>query len=306
MILTTANSGQYTFQVSHQQNYICLTFADNLVGVQIDDHAMSLDKNTLQSIDFYLVNEMTVQRTPEAQIIDKYFSFMGTKNQFCVDIGAFDGSSFSSTFELLEKGWNGLLIECDARAFAKLSELYKQRDDLHLLRTKATPLNIVSLLKSFSVPRHFDFLDLDIDGYDYFVLEQILKEYRPTLISVEINETIPPPYKFTVNYDPHFAWGGSGNHFYGQSICQLYQLCQAHNYHLVELSGYINAYLVPAEISLWPGLTPEEAYQNGFLNLPRPAHDLDMEPLLTMAPQEGMAFLNQLFAQHKGKYLLEI
>lgn len=66
MTLTTASNGQYTFQASHQRNYICLTFSENNVGVQIDEHALNVDKNTLRSMDFYLVNEMTVQRTPEA------------------------------------------------------------------------------------------------------------------------------------------------------------------------------------------------------------------------------------------------
>lgn len=306
MTLKQAVNGQYTFHVSHQQNYICLDFTGDNVSVQIDDNACSIDKALLQTMDFYLVDEMSVLRTPESQVIEKYFSYLGTKNRFCVDIGALDGSSFSSSFDLFEKGWNGMMIECDSRAFAKLAQLYKNRDDLHLVKTKATPLNIVSLLQSFGVPRQFDFLDLDIDGYDYFVLEQILKYYRPNLISVEINESIPPPFKFTIKYDPQFTWKGSGDHFYGQSICQLYQLCQEHNYLLVELSGYINAYLIPAEISLWPGLMPEEAYQKGYLNLPRPYQNQNMEALLSMTSQEGVYFLHQLFNQHQGKYVLEI
>ena len=35
------------------------------------------------------------------------------------------------------------------------------------------------------------FLDLDIDGYDYFVLETLLSKHKPKLISCETNEKIP-------------------------------------------------------------------------------------------------------------------
>jgi hypothetical protein len=61
-----------------------------------------------------------------------------------------------------------------------------------------TPNNVVSLLLANDTPKEFAFLNLDLDGYDYFVLEQILTHYRPKLICKEINEKIPPPIKFSV------------------------------------------------------------------------------------------------------------
>ncbi len=103
--------------------------------------------------------------------------------------------------------------------------------------------------------------DIDIDGYDYFVLDELLSSFRPAIICAEINEVIPPPIKFTVKLHPSYVWGE--NHFLGQSICQLSLLCKKYDYILVELH-YNNAFLVPKELNPFTPLTPEDAYIKGY------------------------------------------
>ena len=46
----------------------------------------------------------------EQEIILNYFN---NKTGTCLDIGAYDGKTFSNVRALLEKGWNGVLIEAD-------------------------------------------------------------------------------------------------------------------------------------------------------------------------------------------------
>lgn len=41
------------------------------------------------------------------------------------------------------------------------------------------------------MPRELDFLSVDIDGNDYWVTKELLKEYRPAAISVEFNPNFP-------------------------------------------------------------------------------------------------------------------
>ena len=65
------------------------------------------------------------------------------------------------------------------------------------------PSNIVQLFQEFGVKTHFDLLSVDMDSYDWFMLERILEAgYRPRVIVVEININInmdeaksimPPP-----------------------------------------------------------------------------------------------------------------
>ena len=210
----------------------------------------------------------------------------------------------SNTYALFRQGWEGLAVEYDPRAFASLAGSYRRFPRVQLARCKVNPENINGLLKAYQLPRNFAFLNLDIDGYDYFVLEQLLKEFRPSLICAEINEKIPPPVKFTVKWDPTYSW--RGDHFYGQSLSQLYSLCPVFGYALVELH-YNNAFLVPSEFDCLQPITPEEGYRRGYLDQPdrmeRFPWNANVESLLKLSPEEAVAFIDRFFSDRKGQYL---
>jgi hypothetical protein len=243
----------------------------------------------------------------EQILIAKYLKELAIQSHECVDIAASDGVTMSNTYFLFRQGWAGLAVEYDACRFASLAATYSSLPGVNLAKCKVTPLNAVSLLKANALPANFGFLNLDIDGYDYFVLEQILGEFRPSLICVEINEKIPPPVKFTVKWNPDYVW--EADNFYGQSISQLYSLCPAFSYSLVELH-YNNAFLVPSEINILPSLTPKEAYQKGYLDqrdrLERFPWNANMEPLLSLPPEEAVTFINRVFSDRKDQFLCSL
>lgn len=228
------------------------------------------------------------------------------ENQFFVDIGASDGISASNTYALYNKNWDGLALECDSNKFAALATLYcDELPYIMLSKNKINPDNVEYLLKSHQVPNEFGFLSLDIDGYDFYVLDKIMGSYRPSLICTEINERIPPPIKFTVRWDPEYVW--PQNHFYGQSISQLYILCLKYDYALVKLH-YNNAFLIPKELNnKWKCLTPEEAYKEGYLEKKdrkiRFWYNADMEEIFNLSPKDAINFINKYFNKYDGKYL---
>ncbi len=228
------------------------------------------------------------------------------ENQFFVDIGAGDGICASNTFALYSNNWNGLAFECNSNKFAELATLYYNEVPYVMLsNNKVNPENIEYLLKYHQVPKEFGFLSLDIDGYDYFVLDKIMGLYRPSLICTEINERIPPPIKFTVRWDPDYVW--PQNHFYGQSISQLYTLCLKYDYALVKYH-YVNAFLVPKELNnKWKCLKPEEAYREGYLEKAdrkvRYWYNADMEEIFNLSPENAIKFINDYFSKYEGKYL---
>ena len=64
------------------------------------------------------------------------------------------------------------------------------------------PDNIVELFQEFGVLKHFDFLSVDMDSYDWFMLEKILEAgFEPRVVIIECNtmfdlkdsKTILPP-----------------------------------------------------------------------------------------------------------------
>ncbi|QLE54860.1 hypothetical protein [Nostoc sp. TCL26-01] len=239
----------------------------------------------------------------EERIIEKYLNQLNLEHRYCVDIAASDGVAMSNTLFLFQQGWSGLAVECDHKTFAALAANYSNFSNVSLSKSMVTPDNILDLLQAYQVPQKFGFLNLDIDGYEYFVLEQILSKFRPPLICTEINEKIPPPLKFTVKWDSSYMW--ASDHFFGQSICQLYLLCEKYDYSLVELH-YNNAFLIPKEISSCPSLTPEFAYTTGYLQKPDRKEKFpwnsNIEEIYNLSPEEAVHYVNKLFSKYVGKF----
>ncbi|MBT4447590.1 MAG: hypothetical protein HOD06_02510 [Candidatus Komeilibacteria bacterium] len=240
----------------------------------------------------------------EEKVIKKYLKYIKRKDNYCVDIAASDGMTQSNTLFLYKKNWGGLAVEFDSKKFAILSSHYKKFPNVTLMKVKVTPDNVLAILKSSSTPKNFTFLNLDIDSYDYFVLDKLLSDYRPRLICSEINEKIPPPIKFTVKYSPNHYW--QGDHFYGQSISQLYKLCRKYKYKLVALH-YCNAFLMPQEITGPQNLSPRLAYDDGYRNKvdrkKKFPWNKDMEELQHMPTKKGIDFINNKFSEYQRTYV---
>ena len=239
----------------------------------------------------------------EERIIKDYVAQLlpAGRTHTAVDLGAGDGVRHSNTHALFAAGWRGLAVEADSRRLYRLARTYRNQPNVFVCRCHVTPYNVVPLLEAYEIAPEFDLLSLDIDSYDYWVLDALLARFRPRLVVTEINEKIPPPIKFVVKYDADFQLR---HHFYGYSIQSLAELCARHAYALIELE-YNNAFLAPAELAP-VALGAAEAYRRGYLERPdRRAKfrlNQDMEVLHTLSPQEGVQFLQKFFARHVGKY----
>jgi len=221
-----------------------------------------------------------------------------------VDIGAGDGVKASNTYALFRGGWRGLGVEAHARRARRLARNYKSFEGVAASNQLVTPENVVALLRGHNIPRDFSVLSLDIDSYDYWVLDALLKSFRPYLVVSEINEKIPPPVRFVVKYDPDFE---PAHHFFGHSIESLADLCRRHGYAIIALE-YNNAFLAPADLAGVRPLTAAEAYRAGYLERPdrheKFHRNHDMEILHTLAPAEAVDYINHYFAAQQGKYEL--
>jgi len=160
-----------------------------------------------------------------------YMQYFNTSNGLFVEVGAFDGESFSNTSGLSDLGWQGIYIEpvpeymnrCRARhlhnnvifeqcAIGNTSEvssihvvggLSTMREDVHnahkntfdpchfenevVIAVQTTRLD--SILSKHSVPKHFDLLVVDVEGYEQQVFESFnMTEHRPKMMIVELSD----------------------------------------------------------------------------------------------------------------------
>ena len=244
----------------------------------------------------------------EERILQKYIAQLlpppAGARRTAVDIGAGDGVKGSNTYALFSNGWRGVGFEGSNRKVCKLAAAYKYYPQVSAANCVVTPDNVVPLLRAYQIEREFGVLSLDIDSYDYWVLDALLGEFRPRLIVTEINEKIPPPVKFVVKYDPAFQMT---HHFFGYSIQSLADLAARHNYAILEVE-YNNAFLAPRELPGVVGRDAADAYREGYADRPDRREkfraNANMEILHTLAPAAAVKFLDQFYAQHKGKYEL--
>ncbi len=212
-------------------------------------------------------------------------------SKFFVDIGASCYTEASQSEKLLDLGWSGLMFECDPNKYQIQIEKMKDKN-VSIVTSKVTPENILEILEQNNVPNNF-YLTLDIDGYDFFVLEKILTRYKPELIISEINEKIPPPVKFTVNYNEDYFWDAS--HYFGYSISMLEELLDQYNYRIKRLD-WNNVVLIPGtqEESI------SEIYNQGYLNKvdrkEKFYYNADFEPIYTMNKDDQIRFINSKFS----------
>lgn len=253
--------------------------------------------------------DLSVQGHGEAQEILKICNLLDIDKGFYVDIGAADGFNSSSTYPFAKNdNFQGLSIEFDQAKFKKMSYIYKNFINANVLKTKVTPNNISEILTENNIPIEFDILNIDIDSYDLFVLKELLNSYSPKIISMEINEKIPIPLYFTVEYDENHFW--KGDHFFGCSLQAAYTEIKEYNYRLHKLI-YNNAIFISNETNL-DFIEPAviDAYNDGYKfkedRLLKFHYNSDVDKALSMSDNEAYEFFKKLFENYEGSFQLKI
>lgn len=145
------------------------------------------------------------------------------------DIGAGNGTSCSNSYWLLKKGtWRGELWECDE---IKLVDLHVRRPNfpgINIHERAFTPEDARTL-------PHLDFLTLDVDGNDYWLLKAVLEFQRPPVVIVEVNNQLPPPLKLCRPYDTSGRYRNTC--FYGMSLCAAISLLEPCGYKMEAYLG---------------------------------------------------------------------
>jgi hypothetical protein len=131
----------------------------------------------------------------EDGVVEEILNRLDINNGWVCEFGAWDGVHLSNTFSLIEKGFKGVLIEGDEVKFADLLELKKTYSNIFPIQSFVSHLKeekgLDFLLSKTNLPKNFDVLSIDIDGFDYQVWKS-LQFYQPKLVIIEINSSINP------------------------------------------------------------------------------------------------------------------
>jgi hypothetical protein len=151
-------------------------------------------------------------QTGEDGIIETILDTLPQKAQWCVEFGAWDGLFLTNTRHLIEsKGYSAVLIEADKDRFGDLRRNYAERRNVLTLNRFVgfgADDNLDRILSTTPIPCDFDVLSIDIDGNDYHVWKAIA-HYKPKVVVIEFNPTIPTHLRFVQPADPAVTQGAS-------------------------------------------------------------------------------------------------
>jgi len=175
-------------------------------------------------------------------ITEKIFELIGVTNKISVEIGVGDGNQCCSRILWQDKGFTGFMFDCNHEDPKK-----------NLAKAFVTSSNVLEILDSKNIPLDIDFLGVDIDSQDFYVVHTILTKYAPRLLVVETNPTFIRDDKVVDlgrDCDGHWAYHGAGLAAWFNSLNPL-------GYRLVchEWNG-INAFFVK------DGLLPSHAIKD--------------------------------------------
>ncbi len=150
---------------------------------------------------------------------------------WCVEFGAWDGKFLSNSYNLVtHHGYSAVMIEGNPRRVVDLRKTFETRDDViplcNLVGFEADD-NLDVILRKTAVPDNFALLSIDIDGNDYHVWEATT-EYRPKVVVVEFNPTVPNEIEFVQPRDMSVSQGSS--------LLSLTKLARRKGYELVAVT----------------------------------------------------------------------
>ena len=138
--------------------------------------------------------------------------------------------------------WGGVLVEADATRFGQLTARYSGRAEVECVCALVelegdNSLDAILSRSLVPLPCDFDLLSIDVDGADYHVWES-LQLYRPRVVVIEFNPTIPNHVFFVQPRDMRVQQGSS--------LLALTHLSRTKGYELVCTTTY-NAFFVREE-----------------------------------------------------------
>lgn len=154
---------------------------------------------------------------------------------FC-EIGVQSGIECNSLY-LIHKGWRGAWLEADVRQEALIEKRFQsllRKKTLSFMLGYVTPGNInesiSQALENIDINvDQLDFLSIDVDGMDVYLLEAL--SFRPKVICIEYNSKFPPPLKKRPVFDPDYRWKSTD--YMGSSLSEMVEAASLIGYTLV-------------------------------------------------------------------------
>lgn len=174
-----------------------------------------------------------------------------------IGCGKNGGNSAMLAFDF---GWSGLMVDAAGGKVESLRRALAFNRAVTVVKGFVTPDNINSLLKQHGAAGEIDFMSIDVDSIDYWLLDA-LDVCAPRILVMEYNAHFGPDRAVTL--PPRGLPESRPRGYFGASLAALEKKAREKGYRLVlcEDAG-VNAFFLRHDVAPdIPGLTPAAAFR---------------------------------------------
>eukprot|EP00965_Chrysotila_dentata_P224026 6193934-Pleurochrysis_carterae.AAC.3 len=183
-------------------------------------------------------------------ILTQIFELVGETNRHCVEFGfgyvdptlswqqllKRNGSKGGqNSRRLLEAGWNATFFDAIVSA-----------PEINLIKAVLSEDNIVHEFRKAGIPTDVDYLSIDVDSIDLWLLLALLKGgYRPRVFTIEYNSN----FNSTQLISSHRAWHPwDGTMVFGASAAAINMVAEMFGYKLIHTLKYFDMFYVRSDV----------------------------------------------------------
>lgn len=153
-------------------------------------------------------------------ILTRIYGTGGFKNCHILDIGAGDGFILSNSRHLENIGLNAYRID-----------LYNR-------------ITVETCLEGWQPTYKPEVISIDIDGFDYWILDKMIPFFRPAVVIAEFNAMYTDSR--TIEYNPDHVWAGDS--YYGFTFDAGVKLAEKHEYKVIFQVADMNMIMVRSDL----------------------------------------------------------
>lgn len=159
-----------------------------------------------------------------------------------IEFGVENYSESNTRFLMMSRHWEGLIIDGSKKNIEYIRrQNYFWQNSLKAVNAFITKENINSLISDNGFSGEVGILSVDIDGNDYWVLDQITC-VSPVLVIVEINNLFGSEKKVSIPYNPDFQRFNAhySGLYYGASLPAFIDLMNRRDYRFIGCNNICN------------------------------------------------------------------
>ena len=186
-----------------------------------------------------------------AEILDRIEAHMPLSRRSC-EFGAADGVWFSNTCNLIRtRDFRAVMIEADPKQASKLTKNHPGTEVIKLIRKVGFEGadRLDAILDEHKVPLDLDVLSIDIDDYDYWVLDS-LESPQAKIIVIEFNPTMPNAVEYLQPRNSAAQHGSSARSLAMLAATKGYELAAVTDVNLILLRRDLHDAVLGADVAV--------------------------------------------------------